>query len=285
MPDDPYAIAWAEAVPRLTASAVAEASWSAAVADDLVLATDRLAVDLGCGAGGMTRALAGAMADGRAVGVDSSPEVLDAARAASDGVPLAEYALAELGPDVGPLREILGGPADLVWASAALHHAGDQQAVLDALAGLLAPGGRVALAEGGLPMRHMPWDLGVGDPGLETRLEAARDRWFAGMRAALPRSVRMPYGWTEALRRAGLVGVTTRTWLLETTPPLPPEDRERIAAGFAHRVERLGGLGLLDAGDRAAWARLLDRDGPDWLGAREDLYRLSGRSVHIGRRG
>lgn len=54
------------------------------------------------------------------------------------------------------------------------------------LAGLLAPGGRPALAEGGLASRHLPWDLGFGEPGHELRLQLAEDRWFAVMRISLP---------------------------------------------------------------------------------------------------
>ena len=140
---------------------------------------------------------------GLVVAADGNAEVLAEAGRRLAGVPArVELVVADLGDGVEPLRA--HGPADLVWASASVHHVGDQQAAVAALASLLGPGGRLALAEGGLPTRRLPWDVGVGEPGLEVRLEAAQDRWFARMRAALPGSVPMPYGWTEALRRAGL---------------------------------------------------------------------------------
>ncbi|MFU8849527.1 methyltransferase domain-containing protein [Micromonospora sp. SL1-18] len=54
------------------------------------------------------------------------------------------------------VRNAVGVRADLVWASAVVHHLGAQQGAVHAFTGLLAPGGRLALAEGGLPARHLP---------------------------------------------------------------------------------------------------------------------------------
>jgi hypothetical protein len=163
-----------------------------------------------------------------------------------------------------------------------VHHAGDQQRAVGTLVTLLAPGGRLALAEGGLPMRCLPWDVGVGEPGLEVRLDAAQDIWFARMRRQLPDAVPMPYGWPNALRRAGLTDVRTATWLFEAPTPLTPADRQRVVRELSHRVERLAETGLLGGDDVAAWARLLDEGDPAWLGHRDDLQRLTARSVHIG---
>jgi hypothetical protein len=169
------------------------------------------------------------------------------------------------------------------------------------LASLLAPGGRLALAEGGLPSRNLPWDLGIGEPGLELRLDAAQDKWFAAMRAALPGSVPMPYGWTDALMRAGLIGVSTRTVLTEQPVPLSDVDRDRVVTQFQHRIDRLRpsaephhghghghGHGhapvdvMLPAEDLAIWEQLLDPDSPHFLGRRTDLAALSARSIHVG---
>lgn len=173
--------------------------------------------------------------------------------------------------------------ADVIWGSASIHHLADQQAGITALAGLLAPGGRLALAEGGLKPRHLPWDLGVGTPGLELRFEAAQDAWFAGMRASVPGSVPMPYGWTTALKRAGLTEVTTRSQLIEHGVPLAAEVKERVLKMFSHRVERLSETPeLLVPEDLDTWSRLVDPGDPLWLGNRDDLFWLEARSVHIG---
>jgi SAM-dependent methyltransferase len=286
-PEDPYAIEWAAESGRLSGAARDDADWYAAQAAALVRPTDRLAVDVGSGGGGMTLALASTLAAGRVVAVDVEPALLAAAvelvgAAHPDARLRVETAVADLADGGEPLRTALGEPADVIWAAASVHHLGDQQAAVSLLADLLAPGGRLALAEGGLPIRHLPWDVGLGEPGLEVRLDLAQDRWFAQMRAGLPGSVRMPYGWTEALRLAGLVEVTTRTTLLESPAPLDAHEQQRVVDGLAHRVDRLRPSGLLDPDDLAAWDALLDPDGPAWLGHRTDLYRLTARSVHVG---
>jgi SAM-dependent methyltransferase len=194
-----------------------------------------------------------------------------------------EFVLDDLDGDLSAVRAAIGGRgADVAWASASVHHAGDQQRAVGTLVTLLAPGGRLALAEGGLPMRCLPWDVGVGEPGLEVRLDAAQDIWFARMRRQLPDAVPMPYGWPNALRRAGLTDVRTATWLFEAPTPLTPADRQRVVRELSHRVERLAETGLLGGDDVAAWARLLDEGDPAWLGHRDDLQRLTARSVHIG---
>ena len=283
---DEYVVDWARLAGRLGAAAGDQRDWYAAVAAGLVRPSDRVALDVGCGGGGMAVALARALQpDATIVAADGSADVLaKAERLAAEAAPQARitFVLADLDAGLDPLRA--AGAADVVWASASVHHAGDQQAAVTALAGLLGPGGRLALAEGGLAPRHLPWDLGVGEPGLEVRLELAQDRWFARMRAELPGSVPMPYGWTEALRRAGLTGVTTRTTLLERPVPLSDADRSRVVDGLAYRVDRLRPTGLLDPADVTTWDRLLDPADPAHLGRRDDLHSLDARSVHLGTR-
>jgi len=293
-------IDWAEHAGRLRASAEGEASWNSAVATSLVRPSDRVAVDVGCGGGGMAKALAEALPTGATVvAIDADPDVLEQAREHTAGAVRCELASMDDGPE--PLRKAIDAPADLIWASASVHHAGDQQAAVDALASLLAPGGRLALAEGGLPARSLPWDLGVGEPGLELRLDLAQDRWFTAMRESLPGTVPMPYGWTDALTRAGLTDVTTRSILTESPAPLSADERDHLISAFQHRIERLDpsaepshghghghGHGQLSPEewlspeDLAAWKQLLDPDGDHYLGRRTDLAVLSVRSIHLG---
>lgn len=286
---DPYVVHWAEKVAGLVEMARDDWQWYEELAGRLLRPADRVAVDIGCGGGGMTLALAAAMdIDGQVVAVDAEQQLLAAVRDQTAGGTdrLAEVTLvqADLGDGVESVREAMAAPADLVWASASVHHVGDQQAAINALASLLAPAGRLALAEGGLPARHLPWDLGIGAPGLEQRLDAANDRWFTRMREELPGSTPMPYGWTEALRRAGLSGVTTRTFLRERPSPLGTRDIERVIDRFTHWVDRLRPTGYLEPADLEAWDRLLDPADPAWLAHRSDLFSLVARSVHVGER-
>jgi SAM-dependent methyltransferase len=281
--EDPYQVRWGEHAQHLVDAASENAQWYASVAAHLVGPDDRLAIDVGCGGAGMAAALAGVLSGGRVLAVDGDQEVLDAARAnlPPTGVPV-DFVRADLDGDLSDVAAALGAPADVAWASASVHHAGDQQRAVDTLATLLGPGGRLALAEGGLPLRSLPWDLGVGSPGLEQRLDAAQERWFVQMREHLPGSVRMPYGWTQALRRAGFTTAYTRSWLQETPTPLSTQDRDRVVHELAHKVQRLRPTGLVEPEDLSAWDRLLDESDPAWLGNREDLYRLTARSVHVG---
>ncbi|HEX6234187.1 MAG TPA: class I SAM-dependent methyltransferase [Jiangellaceae bacterium] len=287
---DPYVVHWAEKVAGLVEMARDDQPWYEELAAWLLRPTDQVAVDIGCGGGGMTLSLAAAMgSSAQVVAVDGEPELLAAVRDQVTAAPLGRLAevtlvAADLSDGVESVREAMAAPADLVWASASVHHVGNQQAAIDALAGLLAPGGRLALAEGGLPARHLPWDLGVGAPGLELRLEAANDRWFSRMRDELPGSVPMPYGWTEALRRAELTNITTQTILRERPIPLSEHDVQRVADRFTRWVDRSRPTGFLDPADLATWDRLLDPSDSAWLGNRTDLFSLDARSVHVGER-
>ncbi|HEY7047325.1 MAG TPA: methyltransferase domain-containing protein [Jatrophihabitantaceae bacterium] len=276
-----YVIDWAAQAAAVPSEAGIDAAWNAAVAREIGRTTDRFVVDAGCGSGGMARALADALPEARVVGVDASEHMLELAAARSAGYPRIEFVQASYEDG---LADAVGQPADLVWASASVHHAGDQQAAVTRLAELLAPGGRLALAEGGLPAYYLPWDVGVGEPGLEHRLVAAGQRWFERMRAALPGQVRMPYGWPEAMRRAGLADGRTRTFLTEVPAPLPAEAREVVVHALTAQVERLADTELLDEADRDTWRHLLDPDDAAWVGARDDTYVLSARSVHTGYR-
>ncbi|HEV2781386.1 MAG TPA: methyltransferase [Actinophytocola sp.] len=245
--------------------------------------------DIGPGAGGMSTALAMAMGKrggGTVVLVDAVPELLSAS---AEQVRRAVTSLPEQ-VDVRAIRvdaasdelTSLLSDVDLVWASRVVHHLPDQQDGINRLTRLLAPGGWLAISEGGLGTRCLPWDLGVGEPGLGDRLEAAGAAWFADMRSGMPGSVRLPVGWTQALADAGLVGVSSFSYLIDL--PAPPSERVRQSvvdwlswvAGVA--AERLG------EADQAALVRLLDPDDPAFVGARDDVFILTASTIHLGRK-
>ncbi|MFE3696284.1 class I SAM-dependent methyltransferase [Nocardia tengchongensis] len=172
--------------------------------------------------------------------------------------------------------------ADLVWASRMVHHLPDQQAGVARLAGLLRPGGRLALAEGGVSARCLPWELGVGAPGLQDRLLGLRDAGFAQMRTEITGAVSMPYGWNVALTRAGLAEATSFSVLTDHPAPPTPAVRESVVAWLTGLSERVGER--LGEPDRATIAALLDRSADTYIGAREDIYILGTTTVFVGRR-
>lgn len=236
-------------------------------------------VDVGCGAGGAACAFAGRLAPGaQVVGLDRDPRLLAIGqrRAADEGV---DRRLAWTAADVGRLP-VRPGSVDLAWASGVVHHLPDQQEAVVALGGLLRPGGRVVLVEGGLPLRCLPYDIGLGRPGLEARLDEARARWFADMRAEL-HGPAMPYGWPEALGRAGLVDVRCRSFVAERTPPLDEVGRSIAERHLRSALDELGER--LAPDDRAILGRLLAAGDAAYVGRRNDLMVSALRTVHTGR--
>jgi SAM-dependent methyltransferase len=265
----------------LEVNAAFDRRWVEAAVDWLVASgSSGRVIDVGCGAGGAACAFAARLAPGaRVVGFDRDPRLLAIAgrRAADQGVSdRVEWSLGQVG--ALPVR---AGSVELAWASGVIHHVADQQAAVGELAGLCRPGGRVALVEGGLPLRCLPHEIGLGRPGLEARLDEARARWFVDMRSELPGQT-MPYGWPEALRRAGLHAVQTRSFLAEMTPPLDAVGHAIVEQHLTAAVDELGNR--LDAEDRDTLAHLLDPEDPMNVGRRDDLVVTAVRTVHVGTR-
>ncbi|GAB2700685.1 class I SAM-dependent methyltransferase [Kitasatospora kifunensis] len=243
--------------------------------------TPRRILDIGSGPGVAACRLAQAFPAAEVTAVDGTAQLLARAeqRAARLGVRVrtrqAEFpaGLAELAAP---------GTADLIWSGQVVHHVGDQQGVLDALAELLAPGGLLAIVEGGLPTRCLPRDLGFGRPDLFARLDVAMAGRFARMRAELPGSVAVVEDWPALLRGAGLTEVHSRTFLVEHPAPLGDEPRRFVRANLERARQTLGEL--LDAEDLATLDRLLDPADPACVDRRADLFLLLAKTVHFGRR-
>ncbi|MEV0171397.1 class I SAM-dependent methyltransferase [Streptomyces sp. NPDC050803] len=236
-----------------------------------------LIVDAGSGPGVVSCMLADAFPGARVVAVDGSEPLLELARARAERLGVAD----RFGTLTGELPDVMADldyPADLIWASNSLHHLGDQQAAVRAFAERLAVGGTLALVEGGLPTRFLPRDIGLGRPGLQSRIDAVQEDWFAEMRASLADSVAVAEDWRALLSGAGLKPSGTRTFLLDL--PAPATDRARaVAAATFGRFREMFGDGL-DAADRATLDRLLDPDDKASVHHRGDLFVLAARTVH-----
>lgn len=270
---------WAGMLDALRRADAVEAEVNTLIASWLVRGHERGIADLGCGAGGMTVALAAAAGpDVNLIAVDGEPALLAETRRR-----LGEAAVETREADLSAGIPLERGSADLIWAGSVVHHLPDQLAALRELADRLTPGGLLALGEGGLRPRSLPWDLGVGEPGLEVRLDLAQERWFAAMRRDLTGSVALPQGWPAALAEAGLVDVSARSFLLDRPAPLP-------AAAVDLVVERLRGFldrdelrDSLAAEDQVTLRRLTDVDDELHRRLRDQLFLLAVRTVYVGR--
>jgi SAM-dependent methyltransferase len=265
------------------------ASTMRTVVDRLVepLREGAVVADIGPGAGGMSAAFALALAEragGTVVVVDAVPELLAAAEEkVRQTVPSGRVEVTAVQVDAASddLPELLP-KVDLVWASRVVHHLPDQLKGIVGLSQVLADGGWLALSEGGLPTRCLPWDLGVGEPGLGDRLAAEHAAWFADMRASMPGATRMPMGWAKALSSAGLDEVSSFSYLVDRPAPASAHVRQSVVdwlswcAGVA--AERL------DDSDQVALTRLLDPVDPAYVGSRDDVFVLSAATIHVGRK-
>jgi SAM-dependent methyltransferase len=268
-----------------------DAAYSRQVADRLVdiAGADKkpTIVDVGSGGGGMSVAFAAALkarAGGRVVMSDAVPELLAAATArVSDEVAGTQVAVEAVQADAADeqLAEHLP-PADLVWASRVVHHLPDQQLAINGLARVVAPGGWLALCEGGLATRCLPWDLGIGEPGLGLRLTAARDSWFVSMRADIPGVRSLPVGWNKALERAGLTDVHSFSYVIDHPAPAPEAVRQSVVDWLAWLSTV--GEDRLTASDRETITHLLNPTHKAYVGNRDDVFVLGASTVHLGRK-
>ncbi|MEU8484750.1 class I SAM-dependent methyltransferase [Streptomyces sp. NPDC048641] len=246
----------------------------------------RRILDIGSGPGVMTCVLAEAFPDAQVVAVDGAPALLDRALARAERLGLdGRVAIrhAELPGDLeGGDGQAGGGlgEADLIWSSKAVHHVGDQQGVLDALAGALRPGGMLAVAEGGLPMRFLPRDIGIGTPGLQARLDAMQEFWFERMRCELPGSTSTVEDWPAMLGQAGLTDVGSSTYLLDLPAPLGETARTFVRNQLARLRDVMSES--LEADDRKTLDVLLDDTAPNGILRRPDAFVLSATTVIAG---
>ncbi|MFE4702568.1 class I SAM-dependent methyltransferase [Streptomyces sp. NPDC056738] len=238
-----------------------------------------LIVDAGSGPGVISGLLAEKFPGARIVAVDGAEPLLVEARARAERLGFADRFStieAELSEGVGDLEY----PADLLWASRSLHHVGDQRAALTGFVRSLAPGGTLALLEGGLPTRFLPRDTGIGRPGLEARIDAVHDEWFTRMRAELPGSVAETEDWPALLTAVGLRHTATRTFLLDLPAPISDEARAFVVTALTRRREGLAEG--LDAEDLATLDRLLDPEDKASVHHRSDPFVLTAMTVYVG---
>jgi SAM-dependent methyltransferase len=275
-------IVWSDEVDHLVAAATVEAPLDAQISEWLTAEPAGRVADMGCGPGSMTLALLARNPSARVDAIDGEPMMLATARRRL----AAEQPGAQVRFWLGDLERMeFPEPAyDLIWAGSVVHHLPDEQGAANRFARLLAPNGRLALGEGGLPLRCLPYDLGVGRPGLEARLSGAEAAWFDALRAAIPGAVRSPGAWPQILARAGLVAPMTRSFLFEVPAPLPDAERAYVLHHLQALYRREGVLSALDEEDRETLQRLLDPADEVYVARRDDTFLLTARSVHVGRR-
>ncbi|MFJ4001188.1 class I SAM-dependent methyltransferase [Streptomyces parvus] len=226
-------------------------------------------VDLGSGTGTGTFALLEQFPTARVTAVDSSPAMLERLVSAARERGLGDR-VRTLEADAGAGLPGVAD-ADLVWASASLHHLDDPATALAGIRAALRPGGLLAVAE----VDGMPSFLDGGPGELEARCRAALD----GLHAE-----RLPHrgaDWGSLLTAAGFSVEQERAEPWELRAPLP-EGAGRYAFLVFERIR--GSLDeRVDADDLAALDRLID-GGPEDVRHRDDLVVRSTRRTWMARR-
>jgi SAM-dependent methyltransferase len=239
----------------------------------------RRALDIGCGPGVGTCELARLFPDAHVVAVDGSPAMLDRTRqrAAARGLDQRITThLAELPDGLDGLDAV-----DVIWASMSLHHIGDETGALRMLRDLLAPAGLLALAEMAEPMRVLPDELDVGQPGLADRLDRAESNWFAAMRAGLSGSV--PSTDLESmLTAAGLEVIGSRLARKRIDPPLSDLARQVVLGRIRRARRQLDGL--LEDDDLRTIDVLGDSKDPRGVLHRADVFVAASRRIVVAGR-
>ena len=106
------------------------------------LAAPRRLVDLGCGPGNSTAVLRQRWPEAEVLGIDTSAELLEAARRDHPGIDFQRGNIAQWAP---------AEPYDLVFSNAALQWVGDHERLLPRLLDAVAPGGALAVQ---MPRNH-----------------------------------------------------------------------------------------------------------------------------------
>jgi len=250
------------------------------IIDWLAIPRDASVLEAGSGAGGFTQLLAEAVVPhgGTVTALDESDEMLHATRDLLTGGPHGASVRYQQG-DIGSLP-FDRATFDLAWSSRTVHHLADQLAGVRELARVLKPGGRLVLREGSIRTRFLPDDIGLGEPGLEDRLDVAYHRWFAAN--VRHGGVRYPYGWLRMLTEAGLTNVTARTFMLEAIAPFDDVQVSYMGRHLRRWTDSDDRRAYLMPGDADILAALLDPASDDFVFSRTDLYLHEPVTVYVG---
>jgi SAM-dependent methyltransferase len=230
----------------------------------------RRIIDLGAGTGAGTFALARRFDHAEVVAVDASDEMLErvrekaVARGISDRIRVVQADLDTNWPETGQV--------DLTWASMFMHHLTDVDGVLQRVHAVTRDGGLIVIAEFTDPLRFLPDDLGLGEPGLESRcIEGFKRERFRSLPS-------FGLEWGRRLERAGFSAIEERIFDLEGDDT----DPGRLARYGRLWLERVSSAAAphLSSDDLSVVKELLADGGPHSLEERSDL-RLHGSRVVV----
>jgi len=229
-------------------------------------------LDAGCGTGETLGWLAAAVAPGGlAVGIDLSATHLGAARAALPPDALLLQADLQRTP-------LLSASFDLIWSVNTVHHLSDPAAGARALAGLLRPGGRLALGQSSLlPDMYFAWNA-----RLERVTSEAVRAYYRDRDRLSEQELTAVRGLLGLLQQAGLANAAARTFVVERFAPLDTRARDWLLEAIFRGTwgERL--RPYLTAADYEELTRLCDPQHPQFALHRPDFHFVQTFTLAVG---
>jgi SAM-dependent methyltransferase len=229
-------------------------------------------LDAGCGTGEALRWLGDAVApQGSVVGIDLAAAHVAAARAiVSDQVVVLQADVRR--PPLEPRN------FDLIWSVNTINHLHEPLAGVRVLAGLLRPGGRIALGQSSLlPDMFFAWDSRLERLTNEAVRRYYRDRYRLSERdLANTRSI------VGLLRRAALHNVTVQSFIIERVSLLNPADEAYLLEAIYRGTwgDRL--RPYLSGEDYDELAALCDPEHPAFALRRPDFHFLQTFTMAVG---
>lgn len=221
-------------------------------------------LDAGCGTGEALRWLSDAVGSlGTVVGIDLAAAHISAARANARGRMLVVQ---------GDLQHPPLAPRsfDLIWSVNTINHLREPLAGVEVLAGLLCPGGRIAIGQSSLlPEMFFAWDA-----RLERLTTEAVRRYYRDRYGLTERDLTDTRAIMGLLRRAPLRNVRVRTFMIERVSPLNPADEAYLVEAIFRDSwgERL--RPYLSGEDYEELAALCDPGDPAFALRRTDFHFL-----------
>jgi trans-aconitate 2-methyltransferase len=212
--------------------AAPQEAWARLVLERLPLEGGEVVLDAGCGSGRATKLLLEKLPDGRVIGVDGSPSMIEVARETFEGddrVSLINGDLLDLTPDL--IRKEAGtDTVDAVFSNATFHWIEDHQRLFERLRSVLRPGGRLVAQCGGRG--------NVAEWTRATMAAAAQDPFAEYVDRFEPWNFYGPEETEERLREAGFEDA--RCWLEEMPVVVPDDPLDFVSVvGLAAHYERL----------------------------------------------
>ena len=229
-------------------------------------------LDAGCGSGEALTWLRAEVGEGQVVGVDlAAAHTRTARKQAPSEVLVVQADLRKL-----PFED---DSFDLIWSVNTVNHLEHPQEGVQRLAGLLRPGGLLALGQSSLvPDMYFAWDARLERLTTEAVRQYYRDRYQLDERDLT--AVRGLLG----VVRASLKEVRVSTTMIERIFPLSFADRTYLSEAIFRDTwgERL--RPYLSSTDYAELSRLCDPADPAFALARTDFHFLQSFTLVIGRR-